>query len=84
MACAADKIIAHLFHVFLALLCAGGIYLGLWFNNRFLLKTRVLQLKQILQHIVVFKHFLMHILIQNNCDSVYFIENNFKNNILTS
>ena len=39
MACAADKIIAHLFHVFLALLCAGGIYLGLWFNNRFLLKN---------------------------------------------
>ncbi len=39
MACAADKIIEHLFRVLLALLCAGGIYLGLWFHNRFLFKN---------------------------------------------
>ncbi len=39
MACAVDKIMTHLFHVFLALLCTGGIYLGLWFNKHFLLKN---------------------------------------------
>jgi hypothetical protein len=35
MACAVDKIMTHLFHVFLALLCAGGIYLGLWLSKHY-------------------------------------------------
>ena len=84
MACTADKIIEQLIRLFFAILCVGGIYLGLWFHNRFYSETRVLQLKKILLHIIVFKHLIMQILIQNNCDSVYFIKNNFKNNILTS
>ena len=35
MACAVDKIMTHLFHVFLALLCAGEIYLGLWLRKHY-------------------------------------------------
>jgi len=85
MACTADKIIEQLIRLFFAILCVGGIYLGLWFHNRFLFRNACPTIKkQILQHIIVFKHLIMQILIQNNCDSVYFIKNNFKNNILTS
>ena len=39
MACTADKIIEQLIRLFLAILCVGGMYLGLWFHNRFLFRN---------------------------------------------
>ena len=31
--CAVDKVLVHLYHVLLAILCAGGIWLGLWLSK---------------------------------------------------
>jgi hypothetical protein len=75
MACTADKIIEQLIRLFFAILCVGGFIWVCGSTIVFYSETRVLQLKKILLHIIVFKHLIMQILIQNNCDSVYFITN---------
>jgi len=35
MACTADKIIEQLIRLFFAILCVGGIYLGLWLSKHY-------------------------------------------------
>jgi hypothetical protein len=50
----------HPFHVFLVLLCVGGIYFALWFHKHYLMPTgkkhAALQLKQILHNITFYTH----------------------------